>query len=79
MLALQGNRDLPCLQRHGKAGLAEGEVVYFLLPARKRKMRELSRIGNPGPVGSPHRASSGGNPVTMQLTHGDDFHGAAER
>ncbi len=67
MFALQGNRDLPCLQRHRKAGLAEREAVYFLLPARKRKMRELSRIGDPGPVRPSHRASSGRNPVTMEF------------
>jgi hypothetical protein len=69
MFALQGNRDLPCLQGHREAGLAEREAVYFLLPARKRKMRKLSRVGNLGSVRPPYCASSRRNPVTMQLAH----------
>ena len=66
MLSLQGNRDLPCLQRNRKAGLAEGEAVYFLLPARKRKMRKLSRVGDPGPGRPSHCASTGGKPIAMK-------------
>ena len=66
MLSLQGDRYLPRLQRHGTAGAAKGEAMHLLLPARQRKVRELPRAGNPGPVRPSHSAPSSGTRVIWE-------------